>query len=198
MSWRTTGILFVILVMVGAVAFWQSRSDDAGDEGLPTDQAPVVENANLFGGVEIANVARLDIDHSVDTGASFRQEPDGGWFMTTPTATVVISQTVTNSLMGLINTGSRRTFAPDEKPLDAYGLQDPVREITIAVSRDGQVVRYRLQVGNETPAGDAYYVLKEGDRRVHLVTKATLDGIFSLATQPPLPETLPTPMPATP
>jgi len=198
MSWRTTGILFVILLVVGAVAFWQSRSDDAGGEGLPTTQAPVVESANLFEGVEIANVARLDIEHSVDTGASFRREPDGGWFMTTPTATVVISQTVTNSVMGLINTGSRRTFAADENPLDAYGLLDPVREITVAVNRDEQIIRYRLQVGNETPAGDAYYVLKDGDRRVHLVTKSTLDGIFSLATQPPLPETLPTAMPATP
>ena len=198
MSWRTTGLLFVALLAVAAIAFWQSRDNDGAEEALPTAHAPVSESVNLFQGVQVEQIARLDVQESIDTQASFRREPNGEWYMMTPTATVVISQTVTNSLMGLVNTGSRRTFAPDENPLDAYGLQDPVRDIVVAVERGDQVVRYRLRVGNETPAGDAYYVLKEGDRRVHLMTRATLDGIFSLASDPPLPETLPTPMPASP
>lgn len=198
MSWRTTGLLFIALLIVGAIAFWQSRNDDDVEEAQPTAQAPVAEGVNLFEGVDVERIARLDVRESVEAQASFHREPDGEWYMTTPTTTVVISQTVTNSLMGLLNTGSRRTFAPGENPLDAYGLQDPLRDIIVAVERSDQVVRYHLQVGNETPAGDAYYVLKEGDRRVHLMTKSTLDGIFSLASDPPLPETLPTPMPAYP
>lgn len=194
MSWRTTGFLFLALLVVGFLVFLQSRREDDPADGQPTALAPASESVNIFEGVEADSIARLDIVADAGAEASFRREPDGGWFMTVPTSTVVISQTVTNSLMGFINTGSRRTFAPDENPLDAYGLVDAVREIVIAVSRGEQVVRYRLQVGNETPAGDAYYVLKEGDERVHLMTKSTVDQILELASDPPMPESLPTPI----
>ena len=193
MSWRTTAILFIVLVLVGGLVYLQSRQDDAST-AAPTALATTPDSVDLFAGVDAANVVRLDVRPNGDTEASFTQEEDGGWFMTVPTATTVISQTVTNSLMGLINTGSRRTFTADENPLDVYGLVEPTREVVFAVRREEQLVRYRLQVGNETPAGDAYYVLKEGDQRVHLLTKSPLDSIFELATQPPLPETLPTPM----
>lgn len=194
MSWRTTAILFIVLLVVGALALLQNRRNQAVENQQPTAQAPVPEGASLFEGVEATEIARLDVTASVDTLASFSRESDGSWHMTVPTPTVVISQTMTNLLTGMINTASRRTFAPDENPLSAYGLMDPVREIVMAVNRGDQVVRYRLQVGNETPAGDAYYVLKEGDGRVHLMTKSTLDQILALATSPPLPEALPTPI----
>lgn len=194
MSWRTTGLLFIALVVVAAVVFLQSRQTEPENDGLPT-AAPVVETTDLFGDVEEPDVVRLDVQAASNREASFSREPGGNWVMTVPTSTAVITQTVTNAVTGLINTSSRRTFAPDENPLDAYGLVDPARQIIVAVEREGQIVRHLLQIGNETPAGDAYYVLKEGDRRVHLMTKTTLDNVFELATQPPLPETLPTPDP---
>lgn len=198
MSGRTTLGLFVILILVVALAFLQSRQPEPEDAEAPTAQAPVVESVNVFEGVSVDDVARLDLALTVDASASFTREADGSWYMTTPTATQVISQTMTNTVMGLLNTGSRRTFAPDENPLDAYGLADPIREIVVAVSQEERLLRYRLEVGNETPAGDAYYVLKEGDRRVHLMMKSMIDRIFGLGTDPPLPEDLPTPAPLIP
>lgn len=198
MSGRTTLGLFVILILVVALAFLQSRQPEPEDAEAPTAQAPVVESVNVFEGVSVDDVARLDLALTIDASASFTREADGSWYMTTPTATQVISQTMTNTVMGLLNTGSRRTFAPDENPLDAYGLADPIREIVVAVSQEERLLRYRLEVGNETPAGDAYYVLKEGDRRVHLMMKSMIDRIFGLGTDPPLPEHLPTPAPLIP
>ena len=193
MSWRTTGILFIVLVLVGGLVYLQSRQNET-DTAEPTPGSPVPAGVAIFDQVEIDDVVRVDISAGGDEEVSFSHEPDGAWSMTVPSATNVISQTVTNSLLGLINTTSRRTLSPGENPLEAYGLHEPAREITIAVAREDQVVRYRLLVGNETPAGDAYYVLEEGDPRIHLMTKSTLDGIFTLATNPPLPESLPTPI----
>lgn len=197
MSWRTTGILFVVLVVVGALVYLQSRQEAA----TPADLTPTVANADtvsIFEGISVDDVRRLEVTAGAGEEASFSREAEGGWFMTVPTATTVISQTVTNSVLGLFNTGSRRTFAPEENPLEAYGLEDPTREIVVVAGREGQVLRFQLEIGNETPAGDAYYVLREGDRRVHLMTKSTLDGIFALATEPPLPESLPAAVPAAP
>ncbi|HZD10355.1 MAG TPA: DUF4340 domain-containing protein [Candidatus Binatia bacterium] len=197
MSWRTTGILFVVLVVVGGLVYWQSRQDE-GEAAEPTPPFAAPESVPLFDEVTVEDVVRLDVVPAGGVKASFKHNDDGSWFMTVPTETTVISQTVTNSVTGLINTGSRRTLSPDENPLEAYGLLEPAREIVVAAQRDDQIVRHRLQVGNETPAGDAYYVLKEGDRRIHLMTKSTLDNVFALATNPPLPETLPAPMPSVP
>lgn len=197
MSWRTTGILFIVLIVVAALVFIQSRRDENGS-AAPTAAAPDTESVSIFESIAVENVLRVEIQAQPDVFASYLRESDGDWHMTTPTATLVVSQTLSNSVTGLLNTASRRTFAPEENPLEVYGLADPAREIVIAARRDEQVVRVALQVGNETPAGDAYYVLREGDRRVHLMTKSTLDRIFELATEPPLPETLPTAVPTVP
>lgn len=197
MSWRTTGILFIVLVVVGGLVYLQSRQNEAA----PADATPAAatpSSVSIFDDVTEENVRRLEITASRGQEASLSREAEGGWFMTVPTATAVISQTVTNSVMGLINTSSRRTFAPEENPLQVYGLEDPARRIVLVAGREGQVIRYQLDVGNETPAGDAYYVLREGDARVHLMTKSILDRIFELATDPPLPESLPTAIPTTP
>lgn len=191
MSWRTTGILFVILVLVGGLVYLQSRQDDAATgDATPTASAP--NTVSIFDGVTVDDVRRLEVTAGSGEEASFSREAEGGWYMTVPTATTVISQTVTNSVMGLINTGSRRTFTAEENPLEVYGLEDPSREIVVVAGREGQLLRYQLEIGNETPAGDAYYVLRDGDSRVHLMTKSTLDSILELATAPPLPESLPT------
>ncbi len=199
MSWRTTGILFVVLLIVVAVAVLQNRDDGQNDAGtMPTAQAPPSESVALFDGTTEDDFVRLDITLDAGSVVSFNREDDGRWFMTTPTATEVLSQTVTNTLIGLINTASRRTFSAEQNQMDDYGLSDPAREIVLAVSREERVVRYRLQIGNETPAGDGYYLLKEGDRRVHILMKSIVDRIFELASAPPFPEDLPTPMPAQP
>ena len=192
MSWRTTGILFIVLVVVGGLVYLQSGQSES-DTAEATPGSPIPAGVAIFEEVQLDNVVRVDIVANPDEEVSFSHEPDGAWFMTVPTATNVISQTVSNSLLGLINTSSRRSLSPDENPLEAYGLEDPAREINVAVQREDQVIRYKLFVGNETPAGDAYYVIEEGDPRVHLMTKSTLDAIFTLATDPPLPESLPTP-----
>jgi hypothetical protein len=112
--------------------------------------------------------------------------------MTVPTSTQVISTTMANAIRGLMTTGSRRTLPPEENPLQAYGLEEPQQQVTLAVQDEGRIVRHLLSIGNETPTGDAYYVLKEGDRRVHIVAKSALDSVLDLAQSPPFPEPTPT------
>jgi hypothetical protein len=152
---------------------------------------------NPFSDATVEDVTRLDIDRDSIT-ASFAHEADGSWHMTVPTATQVMSVTLTNQVRTLISTGSRRTIAPDENPLQAYGLDEPDSEITLVVRREERQVRYQLLVGNETPTGDGYYALKQGDPRVYIMSKSLLDGIFGLAEAPPLPDPATTPEPASP
>lgn len=188
MSWRTTGILFLILVLVAGLAFWQTRQQDEAEVEATAPAAPTAAGAVLFGNASVENVVRLDVATGTGTESSFRRDEDGAWAMTVPTSTQVISATMTNAVRGLISAGSRRTLPPQENPLQVYGLEQPQRRVTLAVADDGNVVRHQLSIGNETPAGDAYYVLKEGDRRVHLVARSALDNVLDLAQAPPTPE----------
>lgn len=193
MNWRTTGVLFVVALLLAGAVYLQSRQSES-EGAIPTVSADTSgESASMIGDAAVDSIVRLDVSFSSGPETSFAREADGDWHMTVPTTTMVISQTVSNAVSGLINAGIQRSFAPEENPLEAYGLSEPTKQIVVAESRGEQTIRHVLQVGKETPTGDAYYVLREGDRRVHLVSKSALDTVFSLATNPPLPETAATP-----
>ncbi len=191
MSGRTVVILFVVLLVVGAVALLVNRQEES-PEPTPT-LPPQTESVQLMEGVEMATVSRLEVrDEAGDRSIELLREPDGGWFQIYPTSTLAISQTVNTSVTSLLNLTSRRTLSPDENPLSAYGLDAPTYRITLAATTgEGGTARYVFLVGTETPGGDAYYVQKEGDPRVYLVSTFSLDNLAALLDDPPIPTPAP-------
>lgn len=191
MNWRTTAALFVILIALGAVVYWQSRQDASTAQGTPTPAAPAVETTPLFPGVTAADLVRLEIERAADGAAvHFERQDDGAWVQSVPTTTVAISRTLESRAGGLLAGRSRRTLPPDANPLSAYGLEQPAATILAAVRRTGedsaeQTIRHTLHVGNQTPAGDGYYVQKVGDRRVHIVPTTAIDPVLEIIDDPP-------------
>jgi hypothetical protein len=145
----------------------------------------------------VDEVARLDLRKN-DEAASLSHESSGEWFMTVPTATQLISATVTSNVQTLLDASSRRTLSPDANPLTAYGLEEPATEITVAARRGEEIRRQTLFVGDQTPGGDAYYVRKQGDPRVHIIPTFSLDGVLDLISNPPLLTPVTTTLPFTP
>lgn len=189
-SWRTTGLLFLALLVVGAAVF--ALQQRPAGEATPTAAAPFVEAFDLFGGITVEDVVRLEIVQAEPPDeALFTRDEESVWMQTVPTTTQVFSPTLTNHVVGLLNTRTRRSFSPEAGDLAPYGLDNPQTIIVIAARRAGAIVRYELAVGNLTPTGDAYYVLRRGDPRVHLLTTAALDGILRLLENVPLPEPMP-------
>lgn len=194
MNWRTTAALFVILVALGAVVFWQSRQEAADADAIPTVAAPAAETTPLFPGVTAGDLLRLEVERAegAEDGAAvhFERQDDGAWVQTVPTTTMVISQTLESRAGSLLAVSSRRALPPDANPLSAYGLDQPGAAIVVAARRanqDGseQVIRHTLHVGNQTPAEDGYYVQKVGDRRVHIIPLTAVDTVLSLIDDPP-------------
>src|SRR5690606_6796533 len=60
MSWRTTAALFVVLLLVAAVALWQSRSG-SNEAETPTPLPPTPVTENPFRNATVEDVTRLDI-----------------------------------------------------------------------------------------------------------------------------------------
>lgn len=191
MNWRTTAALFVILVALAGVVYWQSRQETANDDDAPTPPAPAAETTPLFPGVTAGDLLRLEVERAEDGAAvHFARQDDGAWVQTVPTTTMVISQTLESRAGSLLAVSSRRALPPDANPLSAYGLDQPGAAIVVAARRanqDGseQVIRHTLHVGNQTPAEDGYYVQKVGDRRVHIVPLTAVDAVLGLIDDPP-------------
>lgn len=191
MNWRTTAVLFIILLLVGGYVYYQSQQEPAV-EPLPTPLAQP-EQVELVGAT-IEEVNRLDVTRLEDAAsASFSRDEAGAWFQTVPTSTEVISQTMNTQVSGVASLRSNRTLPADANPLATYGLDDPGYEIVLATTREERTVRTTLLVGNETPAGDAYYVQKRNDPRVHIVPIGVIQNMIDLLENPPIPEPTPTP-----
>jgi hypothetical protein len=195
MSWRTTGLLFLALLVVGAAVLALQQRPAA--EATPVAPA-FVEAVDLFGDVAVEDVVRLEIVQvdPPDEALFARDDEESFWSQIVPTTTQVFSPTLTNQIAGLLNTRARRTFSPEAGDLAPYGLDSPQSRVVVATRRADAIVRYELAIGNPTPTGDAYYVLKRGDPRIHLLPSASLDGVLGLLEHVPLPE--PAPLPASP
>jgi hypothetical protein len=94
---------------------------------------------------------------------------------------------------GLINLQSNRSLPADLNPLSAYGLDEPDYEIKLTVMGDEQSNTFTFLVGNETPAGEAFYVQKEGDSRVHIAPLGPIQNMINLIDNPPIPQPTATP-----
>lgn len=192
MSGRTLGILFVLLVIIGGAAYFTSQQEPE-PEPVPTS-APRPETVVLVEGVLLEQVARLELRRAEDEAySSFLHEPTGGWFQTQPTQTALISTTMDTPVSTLINLSSRRTLGADDNPLSAYGLDEPQYEITLAANQEEAegTILFHFLIGDETSTGNAYYVMKDGDPRVHLVAKFTVDNLLDLLDSPPVAPTAP-------
>ncbi len=188
MSWRTTGILFLVLLVVAAVVL-VVRQRPGGEEDAPAaDSSQFVEAIDLFDGVTVDQVVRLEIVQADPADeALFERTPEGSWTQTVPTTTQVISTTLDNSVTALLTARATRSFVPEGGDLGPFGLDAPQATIHLAVEAEDAVVRYEIALGDAAPTGNATYVLKPGDPRVHLMSTFTFERLLDLLENVPLP-----------
>lgn len=193
MSWRTTAILFVVVLVLAGLVFIQSRQEPEVEE-VPTAQ-PTLPTVRMFDDIiTLDQVTELSVQRIIsDTSVLFLHDARGDWYQTFPTQTQVISATLSGQVNNLINLSSRRTFGPNENPLEAYGLDEPQAQISLSYRKDEVVVRATFLVGDLVPGGNGYYFQKQGDPRVHIVPQFNVTGLLDLVGKPPV--QLPTPTP---
>lgn len=200
MNWRVTAVLFVLVVLVGGYAYYDSQDTTPGP--TPTPAAPAVERIPLLPGVAIDDVTELAVSSApgvvtdtLRTEATYFRDATGSWLQVVPTRTVAVSATLDGAVTGLLNLNSRRSLEAPEGGLAPFGLERPSYELRLTYLADGSPRSDRFLVGGQTPAGDAYYIQRAGDERIHLVAPFSIDALLDLLAAPPLP--LPTPTPIT-
>jgi hypothetical protein len=184
LNWRWTAALFGILVILAAFLLLQNQQEAAGE---PTPLPTLIPAVSLLPDINIEDVQRLELSHaSEDATAAFIQDENGGWARTVPTHTQVISQLMNTQLAGLLNMTAESTLPEDANPLSAYGLDNPTYQISLVAVQDSQAVRFTFLVGNETPTGAGYYLMRQGNPAVRVVSLSAIDNVTNLLDSPPI------------
>lgn len=193
MNWRTTAVLFVILLLLAGYVYYDSQREPEPDLVDEPAAAPVTERVQLVEGVMLEQVTELTVTrHEDQKTATFFRDTAGEWTQTVPTTTAVVSSTLNTAVSGLLTLSSRRSFEPvagsgSASALSPYGLADPAAFIALTYLAGESPQSVGFNIGSQTPAEDAYYLLREGDTRVHLVPPFSIDNITVLIDEPPLP-----------
>jgi hypothetical protein len=187
MSWRTTTILFALLLIVGGYVYWQNQQDAAPEPEL-SPVAEVAESVGLVTGAALEDVRRLEVSRREDgLAVSYTRDAEGVWSQTVPTMTQVISQTMEFAAGNLVTITSRRSLPAAANPLAAYGLEDPSYQIVLALlDVDGRLIRHTFYLGDTLATGDGRYVQKQGDARIHIVAGYVFDPVIELLDTPPV------------
>jgi len=144
MNWRTTGVLFLVAVLLG-VGIWYSNRHEAGKKEAE-EQAK-----RLFGELDAPAVEWFELRTSDGRDARLERK-DGSWRVTKPVdapADTTTADGIASALATLVSEG----VIDDPQSFGVYGLAD-----------DAKLVRFRangadheLRVGKKTPVGANNY-----------------------------------------
>lgn len=182
MSIRTTIVLLVVLVALGAYVFWSGTDNDQPDpDGVLDTVTDTVSVLDL----DPDTIRAITVTEADGETVQLEQE-EGEWIITTPALGAADSQSVERVVDDLADLTATRIITPTEDDLSPYGLDAPQHTITLT-GEEG--VLARLQLGDVNPGGNAVYVQRDDDPTIYLVSNFTFDSARRWLTTPPLPPT---------
>jgi hypothetical protein len=188
LNWRWTAALFLVVVVLAAVAISIARqqSEDPATPPAVVADAPTTTRLLELDGTSVVRLQVTDLEAA--TSLVWEKESGERWFQVIPTRTQVVSSTLSASLSRLLSATSTTPLSPELNPASAYGLDSPSFEFVITAREGDTRVRRTLSVGNETPTGDSYFVSSRGDPRVFVVLRPGVDAVLNLLKEPPAAE----------
>jgi Domain of unknown function (DUF4340) len=186
-------VVFAALAVYALVV--QIPKDNSSANGTAT-VAPAVYlwtvKADQINGVHVA-------DRVSGKAMDLVKDASGAWSLVQPgpqPAEQSLAAADVSGLMTLAVDGTLTT-ATD---LASFGVLSPTMTVEVDLA-DG--TKLKAAVGNKTPTGTDYYVLREGETQVVLLSSAAQGTLASLVTSPPVvpptaTPTVPTPGPGTP
>lgn len=166
---RSTGVLFVVLVALGAyIYFVESKRDPAGS---PPERVKVFD-------VEAAKIAALEVVAS--SGERTRLEKrDDRWRIVEPIETLADEADVSAITSNLATVDVAREVDAEPADLAQFGLDSP--KVVVAFRVEGAEAFDRLEIGDKTATGGDLYAKTASSPRVFLVS-GFLDSTFDRTT----------------
>lgn len=154
----------VIVVLVGVLVLVKNLPKKA------PPQKPTITLAN----VAQDKIAQITLNHNGST-LTIKQE-NKKWVVDTPDKfnwDTTSIQAIVNSFTSL---DAQRKIESDATDLSQFGLKPPAGT-AVATLTDGSTVQ--LDIGNKTPTGTGYYMMKAGDKALYTVATYSVTPMFS-------------------
>jgi hypothetical protein len=186
----TVVILLLFLVMAGAYYYVNNRAKPAD---ITVTLEPTTEVSYLFE-PEAGQATEIRIESKQGEVVELARNAENAWALKLPieasaeqgSAEAAASQVTTIRISDRLSA----TVSPKDVGLDA-----PEYRLTVMFA-DG--VERKASIGVVTPTESGYYAQLDGEAQIVIVSKASIDSLISLLTNPPYAETLtPSPVPPT-
>ncbi len=182
MKLRNTIILLVVLVALGAYAWYITQNPSAiatNASATPSPTPAVVFDFNTD------NVVKFQVsDLKKNQTVSVTKQGDN-WHMDQPKDSATDPLRVTTAIGDLAHLTASRVLT-NTTDLGQFGLTSPALEARITLS---DTTQYVLKVGDQTPDQSDYYAQKGDDKQVYLLPTFIQQSMTDFLSNPPYPPT---------
>ncbi len=162
MKLRDLLIAAAVLAVLLGILYWSNHHQPNKDRGVDASADGPVNILSL----NQVDIIRLTIHHKNLPQLDLARNDSGVWQITAPKALAADQETVSGALSTLSSLKSERLIEDKVSDLATYGLSVPPLEIQCTL-KDSKT--QKLLVGDQTPAGNAYYAMLAGDPRVFTI-----------------------------
>jgi hypothetical protein len=193
MNRRTTWILVGLAVLLAAYVWYSGRPNTNAATGTETPSVPtsIPGSGALFKTTSEQIAGFWVVDVAANRSVEVSKDAQGNWQVTQPEARPADPNQVSSwaSQFASVYVTTVITTATD---LTAFGVLSPTYTLGVKLA-DGTSLR--ASVGDKNPVGSGYYVLREGESNVVVISASAIDGLAALLDTPPYVPPTPTPTP---
>jgi hypothetical protein len=165
MKMRQLVVATVVLAALAAGLYWSNHRKPAADSATAT---PSVSNAKVIS-LNQDDISKLEVKKK-DGDVVLDRVSATNWKITSPKPLVADQSSVSTILYNLSPMDGATLIDEHAADLKQFGLADPDAAIT-ATGKDGKSTT--VLIGDETPTGDAAYVMVSGESKVYSIPKNT-------------------------
>jgi uncharacterized protein DUF4340 len=171
MKMRQLLVATVVLAALAATLYWSNHRKPASDS---VSASPSSANAKIIS-LNQDDISKLEVKKKDGDDVVLNRAGASSWKITSPKPLVADQESVSTILYNLSPMDGATLIDDKAADLKQFGLAEPEAQVS-ATGKDGKT--QTILVGDETPTGDAAYVMLSGDSKVYSVpknTKANLD-----------------------
>jgi hypothetical protein len=173
MNFKTTAILFVVLLIVGSLALYEFKSSTGDDQG------PAKVQAHKLIDMDQATVKKLEIDASDGSKLALeKQTPDANgiarWRLTAPVSAPADTTEVASLISGILAAQSTAQVDASGDKAASFGLDKPQYKVEL-VDDSGKTVD--LSIGSAQGIGSGVYVQLTGGANAAVSSTASADVV---------------------
>jgi hypothetical protein len=167
MKMRQLIVATVVLAALAATLYWSNHRKPA--DSVSASATPSASNAKVISLTQ-DDISKLEVKKKDGDDVVLNRVGAANWKITSPKPLIADQESVSSMLYNLSPMDGATLI--EEKPADLkqFGLTDPEATVS-ATGKDGKT--QTVLIGDETPTGDAAYVMVSGDTKVFSVPKNT-------------------------